>query len=138
MKKMVLKDFQFGEFKFPNAVSMTALGKLFKTKLEREKILFNMKMTDSTIEFELVANKDPLRLFMYAGHNHVKLKADSPLAIKNKRDYLLTHRLTEKQVNVIWDEIINGTLDKLGVSCHIYLQEFADDPASVVTMRRLS
>lgn len=135
MKRMILRAFKFGDYAFPDKASLVGLADVIKAKLQEHKILCSVKIGDDSINFEVVPGKEPQRLFMFAEHNHVILKADDPRVKKNNRNYLLSHRLTEKQIDMVWEDIINGTLDKLGVSCDIVLQEFEDDPSAIIPLR---
>lgn len=133
--KMFIKDLSFGAYAITNASTIKTISKLLQERLTSKGILYNMKLDNNIIQFSVVEGKSSKRLFMYSGHNHVKLSPTDPRIAQNKRDFLLSHRLTEAQVKLVWEKLINGTLDSIGVSCNIVLQEFIDDPASTTPVR---
>lgn len=134
--RLIIKDIKFGKFEYTNINSVVQqIRSVMLEKMKAGKILCSTLVTNGTIVFDNVPDKDPKKLFLSEKKNHVDLPDGDPRIKKLGRKYLETHRLTLTQSDLVWKEIINGTLDNLGVSCVIAVQEFADDEKSTTVMR---
>lgn len=136
--KIIIRNVKFGEFAYPDMnMALNQIRGIIMEKLESHKILSSMTIdkAGSAIVFGNIPDKEPRKLFLSARKNHVELPEDDPRKVKLGRNYLETYRLTRKQSNLVWNEIINATLDNMGVSCEVVAQEFDDDERSLSVLR---
>lgn len=135
--KLRISNIKIDDIEFPDSKDMMrAIGDCITSKLIQNNILSNANIGSSgDLVFSIVPGEEPQKLFLSKEKNIVPLKPDDPRAKKLKREHLFTSRLTKKQSDLVWNNCINETLSKLGVSCCISLQEFDNDLESSIILR---
>lgn len=102
------------------------LIELFKKQLDILGIACNANiLTDGFVLNEVEKGK----VFKSKDVNIIPMKTGDPRIEKSKRDYLESHRLTKDQYSSLVI-IINSYFMKMGITCLIEFQEFADDVGS--------
>lgn len=121
--ELVISNVKLGSYIFiddmEHGLFLLELNRLLVDQIHKNGITCNSVVQDKTIVFRLSDGGVVKRLFLSQDKNKVKLKPGDSRIEKLKRDYILTNRLTKEQTNIVWNNIINGTLNKLQIECLI-------------------
>lgn len=130
MVRIIIKDVNV-DSKLP--IKMEAV-KTFIVGFLKENGISCQLVTEEASNQMFFKKVDEDKFFSSLKENYIPLKADSPTRAKLGRNYLKTTRLNPEQ-SLKLDDCFAFLKDSYGLSFKLMVQEFADDPDSLMDFR---